>query len=1027
MSVWKGYIFIVGILVLIGTVSALMPDIITISNSADSDSHNGWLVANGTDQATITIKVENLSSSQPVVVATVVVSVDPFYGSFTNTTLVTNSMGIATTVFRTNKTSIENLIINVTAFNAEGGLPAIKNLKIDHDQAYYAYFDYQSEVVVDQTTPFIVTLKDRWGNRVDKKNPSTIHIAKFYYYPPPKGLGTGGLKNATSTYLTIISDSTDYEGNISLTAKVDTVAGENNIWMEHIEKVPDKYPFIVGITQAPPYFIDSVVNPGGTPPAIPADMVTYFTIIYTLRDRFGNPSGNQTARIFTSDNESIGNIRSNSLGQIWVTYGPKSESGEFNITAVAIENATVSCSDIVKFYSTDPVYMVVTANPQTMPSRDVPASQPAEIIAKVMDEAGNPSESQDITFTLLGYTNTTVFTTRPSFSSSTYLTIANATTDANGTAIVNFYPGEFPVSGPYYNSTATGTANVIATWRGNSTPITLTFKNYPYLRIETSVNPKTVNVSGTFDVDIKLIGDGWKLQGKPIDAVLCTDRSGSMLYDNPDRMYSVREAAKQFVNQMTAPKDLVGLVTFGRSGYISRPGVNSGIATSEINNAYSYPKTYSDYATVDRSLTTTFSAVKTALDNIVPDHGTPMRSALYKSVNEIKTGGRSGTVKAIILLSDGDYNWYGDPLARGTGTSDSVTSYGDLTTSYRTFTGLGSGKFSNQNMSVYAANNAIKIYSIGYAESISSGGKSTLRILAEGSGGKYFDGSAANIADIYKTIAGELKEMAGVNTQMNLNFQNVNVTFGNVTTSMPGQQVFDYNYTQGESTWVTSWNGTMNPLPDQVPKPSYPNVDPDLGTYTTYPYSFDQRNEWLSSSALNFNAGNISVNQTWETKFRFRVNKSGIIEIFGPGSKIVFNNGESTIDMPRTYISVLQNMTNYGINSTILDISDLHTTAPGVIKDFIPLEWQVKYDGNQTVTERVSYSNNDGHTWVLFDTNYVTKNTLTDYSSLDVRLLPPGEYWIRVDATALDAPSDREMILEPITVGTAGRSYIKLE
>ena len=36
-----------------------------------------------------------------------------------------------------------------------------------------------------------------------------------------------------------------------------------------------------------------------------------------------------------------------------------------------------------------------------------------------------------------------------------------------------------------------------------------------------------------------------------------------------------------------------------------------------------------------------FAAVKTALNNIVPDHGTPMRSAIYKSVNEIISRGRS--------------------------------------------------------------------------------------------------------------------------------------------------------------------------------------------------------------------------------------------------------------------------------------------------------------------------------------------------------------------------------------------------
>src|SRR4030065_2942421 len=100
-----------------------------------------------------------------------------------------------------------------------------------------------------------------------------------------------------------------------------------------------------------------------------------------------------------------------------------------------------------------------------------------------------------------------------------------------------------------------------------------------------------------------LLGDVWALQPSPVDVVLCTDRSGSMLFDNPDPMFSIREAAKVFVDQLSASRDYLGLVTFGRNGYISRPGVNSGIPTSEINNVYSpYSWTYSDYATVDRTL-----------------------------------------------------------------------------------------------------------------------------------------------------------------------------------------------------------------------------------------------------------------------------------------------------------------------------------------------------------------------------------------------------------------------------------------
>ena len=51
-----------------------------------------------------------------------------------------------------------------------------------------------------------------------------------------------------------------------------------------------------------------------------------------------------------------------------------------------------------------------------------------------------------------------------------------------------------------------------------------------------------------------------------------------MLYDDPDRMYSIREAEKVFVDQMNVSRDYLGLVTFGRNGYISRPVVTRGIS-----------------------------------------------------------------------------------------------------------------------------------------------------------------------------------------------------------------------------------------------------------------------------------------------------------------------------------------------------------------------------------------------------------------------------------------------------------------
>jgi hypothetical protein len=247
---------------------------------------------------------------------------------------------------------------------------------------------------------------------------------------------------------------------------------------------------------------------------------------------------------------------------------------------------------------------------------------------------------------------------------------------------------------------------------------------------------------------------------------------------------------------------------------------------------------------------------------------------------------------------------------------------------------------------------------------------------------------------------------------------------------MEGKDVFEYIYKSGVSTWVTSWNKTQNPLQDHVPKPPTPpymDVLPNFVTYTTYPYSFNQRDEWLSTSGLKFNAGNISINQTWETKFRFRVNQSGNIDIFGPGSKIVFNNGESVLELPHTYVSAVPNLTNVGLYSTELDIYNLHSTGSTVTNDYIPLSWQINYGGTEQVIEEISWQKEGGN-WKKFDLRNIDNNTHTDYSILDVRGFEPGTYYIRVKATAPDAADDIEYITAPgFTVGTAGRIYIKLE
>lgn len=1025
----KGILIIICFVMLIAVVSAEIPDLLTISSSKD------WVVANTVDSSLITVQVKNLSSGNFISDVPVTFATDSAILGYVNPTESTTVAGVASTTFTVNRTSGTALIHAIATYTPPSGSPITNEVvyfqKIDHGPAHLSSLSYQSEVIVGQTTPFILTLKDWYGNRVENKNPNQIHNVKFRMYFPPGGMGTGGLKNATSAYLSTLSDTTDAQGNITLTAKVDTVPGENNIWISAIENMPDPlYPYITGISQAPPFYIEQAYQPDGSPPRLPADQSSKFTITYTLLDQYRNPSANHTIQIYTSKNESIGILRSNSLGQVWVTYGPKSISENINITATATENSSVSCSKIVEFYSVAPVSMVFSAVPQSMASRDVP-TDPApsgELRVKVMDGMGNPAPYELVTFSLIGYTNSTVLTKRPSFELGSYTVSKTAYTDnETGIAIINFYPGEFPVNGSYYCQTASGTAVVRATWAGyTAPPVTISFKNYPYLRVETTVTPESVEVNETFEVDIKLIGDGWKMTQKDIDVVLVFDKSGSMGWDTPTRISQAQAATNSFADEMSS-RDQIGLVTF------------------------------SDSTSLDQVLTLDHTAVKNKINALTASGSTQERTGLYTGINELKTNrARSGAVKALILMTDGDWNNEGTPLGHGTGypannTCEYTFSGDDLEpNNYRWYDGLGgtltsywsancgankfkctNGELTNQNMSRYAKANNIRVYTISFASTLDPTAVQALQIMATDTGGFYQHApNGDQLKEIYKKIAGDLRQYAGVNTQMSLSFQNVNVTFNNVTTSYPGNEVFQYNYTQGSSTYVTSWNDTVTPLPDYVPTTplTHPGVDPAYdGTYTTYPYSFDQTGQWQSNS-LRFNAGNITVNQTWETRFWFKVIKPGNIDIFGSNSSIIFDNGAQTLQLPRTYITAVLNRTSSGINATTLDIYNLMWTGSGTVKDFIPLKWQITYGGNQTVTERISYSSDGGLSWVLFDTNYIDNTVTTDYATLDVRMLPPGVYFIRVEASAPDAPSDREQIMTPgIVVGTAGRAFIKLE
>jgi hypothetical protein len=311
-------------------------------------------------------------------------------------------------------------------------------------------------------------------------------------------------------------------------------------------------------------------------------------------------------------------------------------------------------------------------------------------------------------------------------------------------------------------------------------------------------------------------------------------------------------------------------------------------------------------------------------------------------------------------------------------------------------------------MSLYAKANNIKIYAIGYADSLSTTGRNTLRVLAQGTGGKYYDATASNIEDIYDEIAGDLKEEAGVNTQVDLSFENLFVN----DVSVPGAEIFEYLYIPGESTYINSYNETVNP------------IDPVL-----YPFSYSQALDWQTSHHLDFDIGTIKLGQTWEVTFKLKVLKDGNINVFGPGSTITFNNGTASLPLPETYITAKANLSGSGIETMPLKLSNMISTSQTPIVDLLRVQWDIDYSGNSWVHEDIFYSPDGNCTWVKFDaieTNGTGGFVGQHNSTLDIRSLPTGSYNIRVEASAIDSNNDMIELPEMIQIGNT-RVHIRIE
>ena len=517
---------------------------------------------------------------------------------------------------------------------------------------------------------------------------------------------------------------------------------------------------------------------------------------------------------------------------------------------------------------------------------------------------------------------------------------------------------------------------------------------------------KNVHVGQIIDMGMEVRGDGAALAPNPIDAMLIMDRSGSMgtAMDGYTRIYWAKSAGATFVGKMDNTRDKVGLTSF------------------------------SNGVTVDYGLSDQFTDVITEINGMSASGYTATRDSLKQAIGQFPPYDPADkTVRAIILLTDGEFNYYADPLARGNATS----SYAFTSTRsdrHYFFSDLpaplgdpgatgGANKFTNQNMSEYALSKHIRIYTISVSRDLNSG-MDTWKVLvnlANSTEGKHFHANTgAELDDYYTQIAGELQEKAAGDAQIKLDFSGAKNGVDGSPLNI--KDYMEYVYDVPTSTHVKMVNKTQ----------------------TIYDYTQDDRTNWSRTPPtlaplLDLKAGEMNLNDVWSLNFKVNLTKAGNIRLFGPddpNSKVCFidvkTNKETCSIIEEINCPVKEDITGtFNDEKVTVDI----TSAGNLAADpkTLTVNWQTTYVGDGTVEQTLSYKNVDITNPVQ---HYTTVNTVSDGAidpaspkphqfTIDTSTWPPGRYSIRVIGSSGKASNSDEAFW--VKTESSAQVYLKLE
>ncbi|MDG6251609.1 hypothetical protein, partial [Methanocalculus sp.] len=530
--------------------AALDQDQIKITSSHD------WITAGpgtGTDEtATITVVIDNESFINESV------KVDEVLFSCANEFLYNgagskigdlSSSKVSETqyeaTFHSKKSGDATIQVNVkyTVDKVEGGPFERSNdtvQRVDHAMPYaFEYLDYDTEITVNTDTDITLQMIDKYGNVVDsRKEDSLVPVknAEGVRFQCSSETDAGFWKDE-STLTNDITKFVDSKGNLSVKFKASSSAGANPVNLICVTAVPKMLITIYGEGESTPASMTTSVDPSSR--CVPGDGESTFTIVYQLFDQFGNPSPNSPLYIHTSIDGEERNVFTNEDGYAILTYGPKTSIGLVTFYADSRLTPTVRDDVELRFTSSDGTWFEAYSNPSDLSSYEVKPFTNGTIYARVTDNVGRGVWNEKISFRI-NASSIENQTAAPMMDPKIYNPASDSwedssvdiLTDEYGYAEVPFRSGEFPdQDAENFDPSSSGSCKVTVTWDRSDEPdqikeVKVTWRNYPYIRAETEVSSSSIRPGDTFDVTIRLIGDGFAIrQHLPVDVVLLLDRS----------------------------------------------------------------------------------------------------------------------------------------------------------------------------------------------------------------------------------------------------------------------------------------------------------------------------------------------------------------------------------------------------------------------------------------------------------------------------------------------------------------------